>query len=123
MRYVLLFFFSILRKLGESIMTEKRFLLEKSDFDLKYEFRVADLSRVEKTKEDFWDEKEEQYHYRDYVSYLYDNDAFLTEEEADEILNSLADENQQYKILTDELKRQNRKLKARLNDLGVEYYD
>lgn len=123
MRYVLLFFFSILRKLGGSIMTEKRFLLESSDYDLKYEFRVADLSRVEKTKEDFWDEEEEQYHYRDYVSYLYDNDAFLTEEEADEIFNSLVDENQQYRILVDELKRQNKKLKARLNDLGVEYYD
>ena len=35
----------------------------------------------------------------------------------------LHEENQQYKILTDELKRQNQKLKGRLNDLGVEYYD
>ena len=35
----------------------------------------------------------------------------------------LKEKNQQYKILTDELKRQNKKLKARLNDLGVEYYD
>lgn len=38
-------------------------------------------------------------------------------------LNELADENQQYKILINELKRQNKKLKGRLNDLGVEYYD
>ena len=37
-------------------------------------------------------------------------------------LNRLCEENQQYKILTDELKKQNKKLKARLNDLGVEYY-
>ena len=35
----------------------------------------------------------------------------------------LTEKNNQYKILTDELKRQNKKLKARLNDLGVEYYD
>lgn len=40
-----------------------------------------------------------------------------------EFLNKLNDENEQYKILTNELKRQNKKLKARLNDLGVEYYD
>lgn len=104
-------------------MTEKRFLLEPSDYDLKYEFRIADLSRVEKTKEDFWNEKTECYMYVEFLNYLYGHNAFLTEEEADEILNSLADENKQYKILTDELKRQNKKLKARLNDLGVEYYD
>lgn len=47
----------------------------------------------------------------------------LTEEEVVNIMNELYEENQQYKILTDELKRQNKKLKARLNDLGVEYYD
>lgn len=35
----------------------------------------------------------------------------------------LLEETRQYTILTDELKRQNKKLKARLNDLGVEYYD
>ena len=39
------------------------------------------------------------------------------------VINELLEENQQYEILTDELKRQNKKLKARLNDLGVEYYD
>lgn len=39
------------------------------------------------------------------------------------VITELLEENQQYKILTDELKRQNKKLKARLNDLGVEYYD
>lgn len=40
----------------------------------------------------------------------------------DEKIKELKEENQQYKILTDELKRQNKKLKGRLNDLGVEYY-
>lgn len=39
------------------------------------------------------------------------------------VINELLKENQQYKLLTDELKRQNKKLKSRLNDLGVEYYD
>ena len=85
---------------GLGIMTEKRFLLEDSDYDLKYEFSVADLSRVEKTKEDFWNEKEEVYDYFDYIEYLYENNAFLTTEEADKILNELAEENQQLKQLT-----------------------
>ena len=40
-----------------------------------------------------------------------------------DLLNELHEDNRQYKILTDELKKQNKKLKARLNDLGVEYYD
>lgn len=39
------------------------------------------------------------------------------------LVYALHEENQQYKILTDELKRQNAKLKGRLIDLGVEYYD
>ena len=81
-------------------MSNKRFLLEDSDYDLKYEFRVDDLSRVEKTKEDFWNEKEEKYDYFDYIEYLYENNAFLTTEEADKILNELAEENQQLKLLT-----------------------
>lgn len=38
------------------------------------------------------------------------------------VINELLEENQQYELLTDELKRQNKKLKARY-DLGVEYYD
>lgn len=42
--------------------------------------------------------------------------------ELHEELQRLEMENQQYKILTEELKRQNKKLKGRLNDLGVEYY-
>jgi hypothetical protein len=35
----------------------------------------------------------------------------------------LKQENAQFKILVNELKNQNQKLKGRLNDLGVEYYD
>ena len=81
-------------------MTEKRFLLEDSDYDLKYEFRIADLSKVKKTKEDFWNDKEEEYNYRGnggYLDYLYDNGAFLTQKEADELLNKLNEENQKLK--------------------------
>ena len=36
-------------------------------------------------------------------------------------LNALYEENKEYKILTEVLKMQNKKLKGRLNDLGVEY--
>ena len=86
-------------------MTEKRFLLEDSDYDLKYEFSVADLSRVEKTKEDFWNEKEEVYDYFDYIEYLYENNAFLTTDEADKILNELAEENQQLKNNLSEIEK------------------
>ena len=81
-------------------MTEKRFLLENSDYDLKYEFRIADLSRVEKTKEDFWDKEEKCCNYHGiggYLEYLYNNNAFLTQHEADKVLNALAEDNEQLK--------------------------
>ena len=97
-------------------MTEnKRFVLERSDYDLKYEFRVADISRVEKTKEDFWNEEEEIYEYRKYIAYLLENDAFLTLEEADELLNALHNENKQLK--------QQRKELLRLIDNNIEIYE
>ena len=56
---------------------------------------------------------------------LYFDKEFLdaTLPETNEWLNELAEENQQYKILTNALKKQNEKLKNRLTDLGVEYYD
>ena len=54
---------------------------------------------------------------------FYDDDAMIDYDDVVDLLNELSEENSQYKILTDELKRQNKKLKARLEDLGVEYYD
>ena len=74
----------------------KRFHLEPSDYDLKYEFRIADLSRVKKTKEDFWHEKG-FFMYGEFITYLYGHNAFLTKDEADNILNELGDENKQLK--------------------------
>jgi len=91
-------------------MVEKRFVLERSDYDLKYEFRVADISKVKKTKEDFWNEEEEIYEYRKYIAYLWENDAFLTLEEADELLNTLHEENQA-------LKKQNKMLRTNVGKL------
>ena len=56
--------------------------------------------------------------------FVYDNGVLIRNlSDVVECLNNLHEENKQYKILTDELKRQNKKLKGRLNDLGVEYYD
>ena len=55
-------------------------------------------------------------------SEFYFDDECLDNKEVIDLLNDLYEENKQYKILTDELKRQNKKLKGRLNDLGVEYY-
>lgn len=76
-------------------MTSSRFLLQASDYDLAYEFRVADLTRVDKTKEDFWNEEVEVYEYLEYLNYLYMNGAFLTMEEANEIFNGLHEENEE----------------------------
>lgn len=76
-------------------MTKNRFLLQASDYDLKYEFRVADLTRVDKTKEDFWNEEVEVYEYLEYLNYLYMNGAFLTMEEANKIFNGLHEENEE----------------------------
>lgn len=76
-------------------MAKNRFLLGESDYDLKYEFRVADLSRVERTIEDFWNEKEEIFEYLEFLNYLYMNGAFLTKEEANKIFNGLHEENKE----------------------------
>ncbi len=62
---------------------------------------------------------EEKLEYQDYKAF---EDSMMGDEVVNR-LNKLHEENKQYKILTDELKRQNKKLKGRLNDLGVEYYD
>lgn len=82
-------------------MTSNRFLLQVGDYDLKYEFRIADLTRVDKTIEDFWNEKAEVYEYLEYLNYLYMNGAFLTMEEANKIFNGLHKENKelQHKLL------------------------
>lgn len=76
-------------------MTKNRFLFGASEFDLKYEFRVADLTRVERTIEDFWNEEEEIFEYLEFLNYLYINNAFLTMEEANKIFNGLYEENQE----------------------------
>ena len=68
----------------------KRFLLANSDYDLKYEMRIADLTRVDKTKEDFFNEEEECYDYNKFLEYLYANNAFLTKDEAEKVLNEQA---------------------------------
>lgn len=40
-----------------------------------------------------------------------------------ELLNELVEDNNELRIVIDTLKVQNMKFKAKLNDLGVEYYD
>ena len=76
-------------------MAKNRFLLGESDYDLKYEFRVADLTRVERTIEDFWNKEEEIFEYLEFLNYLYMNNAFLTKEEANKIFNGLHEENKE----------------------------
>ena len=39
-----------------------------------------------------------------------------------DLLNELAEDKRQQRILIDSLKKENRKLKLRLKDLGVEYF-
>jgi len=74
-------------KIKEVEQMSNRFLLESSDYDLKYEMRIADLTRVDKTKEDFFNDEEGCYNYNEFLEYLYDNNAFLTKDEAEKILN------------------------------------
>ena len=47
----------------------------------------------------------------------------FTEDNVIDSLNELNDENKELRMVIDGLKQQNQKLKGRLNDLGVEYYD
>lgn len=127
MRYVLLFFFSILRKLGGSIMTEKRFEVGESE----NQFTIFDNEGVD----DYYHLGNDERDVRALCNLMNElleeparlNGTINTLKEALKTLGKnytkLTEKNNQYKILTDELKRQNKKLKARLNDLGVEYYD
>lgn len=46
----------------------------------------------------------------------------LTDKEVIDLLHQLSEDNNQLRILVDSLKMENKKLKGRLNDLGVEYY-
>lgn len=68
-------------------MTEKRFI--GYDFG-EYENRnyaVYDLSKSEKTKEDFWDNEEECYDIWAFVDYLEENDCVLSCDEVVDLLN------------------------------------
>ena len=75
-------------------MTKKRFIVVDGDYDIKYEFRIADLNRVKKTKEDFWDSEEECYNTHDFLEYLLNNNAFITAKDADLLLNNIAEDNE-----------------------------
>lgn len=78
-------------------MTEKRFI--GYDFG-EYENRnyaVYDLSKSEKTKEDFWDNEEECYDIWAFVDYLEENDCVLSCDEVVGLLNKLYEENEQLK--------------------------
>lgn len=56
------------------------------------------------------------------VPNICDDDEIIEQEEAVDLLNELHEDNKQYKILIESLKKENQKLKLRLKDLGVEYY-
>lgn len=70
-------------------MADKRFLVTGGYYDIKWDMRIADLNKVNKTKEDFWDEEEERYDMYKYYDYLHEKNAFLTDEDADKLLNGL----------------------------------
>lgn len=97
---------STLNNGGHETMT-KRFLLANSDYDLKYEMRIADLTRVDKTKEDFFNEEnDEYYNYVKFREYLYANNAFLTKDEAEKVLNEQDQKIKDIeKLLDNELKK------------------
>ena len=96
-------------------MTDKRFLIQEADSGRKIEMSIADTSKVNFTLKDFrefWNYGEKGSPYYEYIGYLWSNKAFLTVDEADELLNNLADENM-------ELKKENKKLKAHVNDTEI----
>lgn len=76
-------------------MTEKRFYC--IDEDEYNAYWIADTSKVDKNKEDFYDEKEELYQIYKFEEYLEDNNAVLKGEEVVDLLNELHEENQELK--------------------------
>lgn len=74
-------------------MKNKRFVAKMSDYD-DNTYQIADTSKVEKTLDDFYNEKEEYYEYWDYISLLHDKKAFLSAEEVVKKLNALIEENE-----------------------------
>ena len=53
---------------------------------------------------------------------FYENDAVIDYDDVVDLLNEQDADNKQLRILVESLKTENKKLKGRLNDLGVEYY-
>ena len=64
-----------------------------------------------------YDNENEKFYDEDYVGkpIEYEDDVVV-------LLNELDEDNKQYKILIESLKNENKKLKLRLKDLGVEYF-
>ena len=80
----------------------KRFYCDSS---LEYrDYGIFDLSKSDKTKKDFWNEKEECYELCRFGNYLVDKtDSMLTGKEVVDYLNKLVNENQ---LLKQQLKEQ-----------------
>ena len=85
-------------------MTEKRFYC--IDEDEYNSYWIADTSKVDKNKEDFYDEKEELYQIYKFEEYLEDNNAVLKGEEVVDLLNELHEENMMLKEYNNKLMTQ-----------------
>lgn len=90
-------------------MDEKRFYCD--DFGEYRSYAIYDCSKVDKTKEDFWDNVEEVYDIIAYEEYLEENDCMLISNEAVDLLNELYEDNRQLKKLLQEAEEEINKLK------------
>ena len=100
-------------------MTNKRFVIEEADTECMADICIADTSEVDFTLEDFWDYEDECYNYRKYIEHLWGDDAFLTIDEADELLNNLADENRHLKKENEELQNEVKELKGKASSWKI----
>ena len=78
------------------------------DDDLQHRnYGIFDLTKSDKTKEDFYDKKEEEYDIVHFEIYLVDEtDSMLTGEEVCDTLNSLETENLELKERIKELEKE-----------------
>lgn len=97
-------------------MDEKRFYCDERGEYRSY--AIYDCSKVEKTKEDFWNSEEEIYDIFAYTDYLLENDCMIISDEVENLLNKFAKENEQlkhYKLYED-----NKRLQTIIADLKEE---
>ena len=84
-------------------MNEKRFYCD--NYGEYRDYAIFDTSKCEKTKEDFYDEKEEMYDIYAFYDYLLDNDCILVSDNVEDLLNSLNSENRELRQVNNDFEK------------------